>query len=119
VKVTIQAGNIAVDESLRAHLERRLAFALSSFGDRVRGILVRLSHQEPLSDPLGRCEIEIMLHPRTVRVADTGADLFAAVENAAHRAGRSVARALERERAWTAGDGAAGPEGPEGKRGRK
>jgi putative sigma-54 modulation protein len=102
VKVQIQAGSIAVDDSLRAHLERRLAFALSRLGDRVKGVLVRLSHGKAArSDPLRRCEIEITMQPRVVRVADTGADLFAAVENAADRVGRSVARALAREQEWT------------------
>ena len=104
MKVRVQNGSVAVDALLRAHLERRLAFALGSFGDRVGGILVKLSHAATgRVPPLNRCEIEVKLRPRNVTVTDTGTDLFIAVENAAHRLKSSVARAVERERAWTNG----------------
>ena len=43
------------------------------------------------------------MRPRSVSVEETGADLFVAVENASHRLKRSVARALEREKAWSDG----------------
>jgi hypothetical protein len=98
LKLRIQKGGVAADARLRAHLNRRLDFALASFGQRVARITVRLSRAEPRRAPaVGRCEIEVTLRPRSVRVADTGADLFIAVKNAADRLIPSVARALERE----------------------
>jgi ribosome-associated translation inhibitor RaiA len=122
LKIRIDNGSVAVDDLLRAHLARRLDFALSTFGDRVGRIVVRLSQAEPVRAVVGasrsspapstRCEIEVMLRPRSVRVEDTGADLFIAVGNAADRLTRSVARALERERAWKDGH----PSPPAGKR---
>src|SRR5713101_7964065 len=47
-----------------------------------------------------RCQIDVGLRPRSVRVEHTDADLFVALDCAADRASRSVARALEREREW-------------------
>jgi hypothetical protein len=52
---------------------------------------------------LKRCEIEVVMLPRSVSVADTGANMFIAVQNAAQRLKGSVARALEREQAWSQG----------------
>jgi ribosome-associated translation inhibitor RaiA len=115
LKVRVQNGSVAVDAVLRAHVDRRLAFALGSIGDRVGDILVRLSHDAPTRAPaLERCEIEVTLRPRNVRVAETGATLFLAVENAAHRLKRSVTRAVEREVAWP--DGHPSPARPAPKR---
>ena len=104
VKVRIFNGKATIDKRLQAHLKRRLDFALGSLGDRVGRIIVRLSDAElsPVS-PLKHCEIEVVMLPRSVSVADTGADLFIAIQNAAHRLKRSIARALEREQAWAVG----------------
>jgi ribosome-associated translation inhibitor RaiA len=102
MKVRIFNGKGAVDGRLQAHLKRRLDFALSGFGNRVGRILVRLSHGALASaNPSKRCEIEVVMLPRSVSAADTGADMFIAVQNAAHRLRRSVTRALEREQAWS------------------
>ena len=89
---------------MKAHLKRRLDFALAGFGDLVEQVLVRLSAKSIPASPFNRCEIEVKLRPRKVRIAETGLDLFVAVENAAEHLRRSVSRALERERAW--GNGA-------------
>jgi putative sigma-54 modulation protein len=104
LRLSVQNAGGAVEAKLRAHIERRLSFALSSFGERIGQVVVRLSHPKPAQgDPLEQCEIEVRLRPRDLTVADTGADLFVAVENAAERLGRSVARAIERERGWSDG----------------
>lgn len=102
MKLRIFNGRGAVDRQLEAHLKRRLDFALAGLGDRVGRILVRLSHGALASaNPSKRCEIEVVMLPRSVSVADTAADMFTAVENASHRLKRSVSRALEREQAWS------------------
>ena len=97
--------SFGTNEVLRAHVQRRLDFALSGLGDRIASVVVRLSRPEPrrASTP-SRCQLEVVLRPRNVRAEDTDADLFVAVDNAALRLSRSVARALERERAWQDGE---------------
>jgi putative sigma-54 modulation protein len=103
LRLSVQDGRGTVAGALRAHIERRLAFALSSFGERVAEVVVRLSDSGSAEGGEGlpeQCEMAIKLRPRELQVADTGADQFVAVENAAERLGRSVAQAVERERAW-------------------
>ena len=104
VRVRIVKGTARVDGRLQAHLKRRLDLALGGFSDHVGHIVVRLSQAQPArSKPFKHCEIEVVMRPRCVSVADTGADIFVAVENAAHRLKRAFVRALEREHAWTEG----------------
>jgi ribosomal subunit interface protein len=107
LKIRVHNDRGPVAEELRAHLERRLDFALGGFSERFAQVTVRMSHGKPAGNGAGtgagsgeRCEIELTLRPRRMRVADSGADLFKAVENAAERLRRSITRALERERAW-------------------
>ena len=99
MKIQIAKRNVDVNEALRAHVARRLAFALGRFGDRIGRVIVRFSdingHRGGVDK---RCQIDVDLLPvRAVRAEDTDADLFAAVDRAADRAARSIARAIERE----------------------
>jgi ribosome-associated translation inhibitor RaiA len=103
LKILVHDAGVVVDKKLRTHLERRVAFALGGLGDRVKQVLVRLSASSPRESAFNRCEIEVTLFPRDLRVTDTGRDLSIAVENATGRLKRSLARALERERAWGKG----------------
>ncbi len=104
LKIQIHEDSIPIDALLRAHLERRMDYALSAFADRVLHLVVRVSTEVPSrSPPLHRCDIDIRLRPRGLRVADTGADAFIAVANASERLVQAVTRALERERAWVDG----------------
>lgn len=99
MKLQVRGSNVDVTEVLRAHVTRRLRFALGRFEDRIGRVLVRFTDvngERGGADK--RCRIEVALRPRTVRVDDTDADLFVAVDHAAGRVSRSVARALERER---------------------
>ena len=98
-KIEIQQRNIEITDVLRTHVQDRLGLALGRFADRIGRVVVRLSQAD--RHPSGadaRCQIEVGLRPRSVDVEDTNVDLFAAVNHAADRASRSVARALERER---------------------
>ncbi len=100
MKITIRAHNVEVTAALRDHVERRLGFALGRFGAQVERALVRFSETTGGRGGLDRrCQIEVGLQPR-VRVEDTQADTFAAVDGAAHRAARAVSHALERSRDW-------------------
>ncbi len=105
LKFRIHEDSIAIDEPLRAHLDRRLDYALSAFADRVRHLVVRVSNDTPAGSPAGyRCDIDVTLRPRSLSVADVGANSSIAVTNASDRMGKAVSRALERERAWLDGE---------------
>jgi ribosome hibernation promoting factor len=95
VRIQIRERNLKLTGDLRAHVERRLGFALGRFAARIGRVTVRLSGTRGADK---RCEIEVGLLPKSVTVEDTDADLFAAVDHAARRVSRSIARALERER---------------------
>ena len=91
---------IDVSPDLGELVARRLSFVLSRFGPRVSAVSVRLVD---LNGPRGgidkKCSIQARLVPRgSVRVENTDCDLPAAVDRAAARLARAVARALERGR---------------------
>ena len=97
MKIQIRARDISVTRALQAHVELRLGFALSRFGERIGHVAVDLSMAAEHSDvPEILCRISVSL-PRRVKVQETHADLFAAVNRAATRAARSVALAIEQE----------------------
>ncbi len=92
--------------ALRAHVERRLHFALGRFGGRVRQATVRLSD---LNGPRGGldkvCRIAVRLPAvRDLVVDDADGDLYVAIDRAADRVGRSVGRRLARGRSADAGE---------------
>lgn len=103
VKIQIRERNVEVPTGLRNHVERRLNFALARFGQRIARVIVRFSDGDGDAAPHPRCQIHVGLRSRSARVEDTDADLFIAVDRAAERVSRSVARVLEREREWDAG----------------
>lgn len=101
MRIHVRSKQIKVDENLRAHIERRLEFSLGRFSPRILRATVQLTD---VNGPRGGedklCRIEVRMQPTgTVFVEDRCADLVAAVDRSAERIGRSVARALERERA--------------------
>jgi putative sigma-54 modulation protein len=98
MKIRIREPNALVTEALRRHVLRRLAFTLSRFGEDVGNVVVRFSDANGRDgDGQKRCQIDVGLGPK-VSVTETDADLFVALDRAADRASRSVARALERGR---------------------
>jgi ribosome-associated translation inhibitor RaiA len=97
----------ARSKGLRAHVQRRLDFALSGFHEQIASVTVRLSRADPTKMTNGagkRCEIEVRLHPRSVGVEDTDVDLVVAIDNASRRLRRSLTRALDHEPAPPAPD---------------
>ena len=98
--ISVRGYGIDVSPEVGELVERRLSFALSRFGGRVRAVSISLTD---LNGPRGgidkRCSMQARLTPRgTVRVEDTDSELPAAVDRAATRLARAVARALERRR---------------------
>ena len=98
--VNIQARNVEISESLRAHVTRRLLFALSRFGRQIQRVSVKFKDANGLRGGMDKnCCVDVCLHrSRRVRIEDLDSDLFAVIDRAADRAARSVARVLERER---------------------
>ena len=100
MRIDIQALGFELTPALRAHTKRRLHFALGRSNAQVSRLWVRLSD---LNGPRGgedkRCHVRITLtYAPEVVIEDTEADLYVAIDRAADRAGRTVARRLERSR---------------------
>jgi len=96
--ITVRGYGIEVSPDLGGLVERRLSFALSRFGGRVRAVSVSLVD---LNGPRGgidkKCSMQARLAPRgSVRVENKDSELPAAVGRAATRLARAVVRALER-----------------------
>ena len=98
MKIDIRGHRMELTDALRAHIERRLRFALGRFGARITAVTVTV---EDLNGPRGgvdkQCRITVALasagHLR-VEVSDT--EVTPAVDQAAARIGRTVAREFER-----------------------
>lgn len=98
--VKIRARKIEIDEALRAHVNRRLRFALGRFGERIAKVAVRFEDANGTRGGVDKlCQIDVALRPSgNVIVEDIDADLRTVVDRAADRAGRAVARNLQRHR---------------------
>lgn len=98
MQVDIHGRNIALDEKLREHVNRRLAFALGRFNGRIGNVSVRFAD---LNGPRGgvdtRCQLTARLLPSGRMMVEAIEDEpFAAVSAAAERMGRAVRRELDR-----------------------
>jgi ribosomal subunit interface protein len=110
MKIQIRQHNSLVTEALRAHALRRLGFALGRFGESVGDVIVQFSDGNGTGGGIDkRCQIQVGM-PHGVKVEETDADLFVAIDRAADRASRAVARALARYR-----ESAGGPPRPPGR----
>jgi len=98
--IHIQARGFDLTGGLREHVERRLQFALGWADAQLRRVSVRLSDENgPRGGEDKRCRIQIAFPgAASVVVDDTEADLYVAIDRAADRIGRSVARRLARQR---------------------
>jgi len=99
MKVEIRSRDFSITRAMRAHIERRLKFALKAGYEHVKRVSVRLSD---VNGPRGgndkRCQLEVLLPGQTVVVKDTKEDLYVAIDRAASRASRGVKRWLGRKR---------------------
>jgi len=98
MQIDILSRELALTESLRSHVKRRLWFAMSRFQGRGLRIKVRLSD---VNGPRGGVDMHCHLHICVaglpdIDVEDTEANLYAAVNRAAERAGRTLQRQLAR-----------------------
>lgn len=96
--IAIQARDLSLTQSLRGHVYKRLAFTLGRCSSRVHRVEVRLSD---INGPRGgvdkSCKIKVQLPGKPdIVVEDVQADLYTAIDRAAGRAGRTLARRLHR-----------------------
>jgi putative sigma-54 modulation protein len=100
VELQVRGKNLKLSESLHGHVRRRVEFSLARFSARLVRVFVLLADA---SGPRGcrnrSCRIAVRLCPAgSVLVEHSGTDLYAAIDQACDRAGRAVAREVERER---------------------
>lgn len=94
MKIDIRTHGFALTYAIRDHVERRLRFALARADAYVRQVTVHLADIEgPRGGIEKRCRVRVRLKPGVdLLVEDTEAELYAAVDRAADRVGRSVVR---------------------------
>lgn len=100
MQIDIQSRGFALTGALRQHIERRVLFALGWADYQVRKVDVRLSD---LNGPRGgedkRCQIQIVAAGiPEILIQDVETDVYVAIDRAADRAGRALARRLEKLR---------------------
>lgn len=105
MQIDIRSRGFTLTPALGEYTERRLRFALVHAGDRVRRVAVRLFD---VHDPRGgiakRCRIQVTLNGlAAVVIEDAEADLYLAIDRAADRVGRTVARRLDANATNTSG----------------
>ena len=98
MQIDIQARNFSLTDAMRNHAERRLRFALTRSDVHIQCVVLRLSD---INGPRGgadkRCHLQVVLEglPDVV-IEDIQVDLYLAIDRAADRAGRTVARKIDR-----------------------
>ena len=100
MQFSVSGDRVKVTTGLREFIDRRLHFALGRFSPAIAHVNVRVGD---VNGPRGgvdkHCKIVVKLRAagsNPIAVADNDEDLYAAVAQASNRAGRTVARAVER-----------------------
>ncbi len=98
MQISIRSRNFSLTDALRNHASKRLRFALSRCSDHIRRVVMQLSD---INGPRGgidkRCQLRLVLDGMPdVIINDVEADMYTAIDRAADRAGRTLARKLGR-----------------------
>lgn len=95
MQMAIQCCGFELTEGLHDYISKRLAYSLSHGAARIGRVIVRLCASNEPRDLAKRCHLELRLKglPAVV-VEDTEADIYRAIDRAAERAGRTLARRL-------------------------
>lgn len=98
MQVELRIRNTDLANVLRGYTDRRLRFALSSFGDRVGRVVVSVSECNDTDQGIVKsCHISAELRPfGQVAARETAPDLYTAINRAAGRVGRLFALRLGR-----------------------
>lgn len=106
MQMDIQCRGFDLTDGLRDYARKRLAYSLHCGDGYIGRVIVRLSGPRGGKDK--RCHLEVRLKglPEMV-IEDTEVDLYVAINRAAERAGRALARRLDRQREFAP---VAGPE---------
>jgi ribosomal subunit interface protein len=96
--IDVRCRPFELTPALAGHVQRRLRFALGRFAARVAAVRVRLTDDNgPRGGVDKACRVRAHLRGAgLVRVDEIDADLYAAIDRAAARLSRGVARALDR-----------------------
>ena len=105
MRIAFHTPSFSLTEALRAYTRRRLLYATGRFDDRMEDLSVRFVD---VNGPRGGadkvCQLEVHLRwGERLRIEDADGDLYLAIDRAAHRLGRAVARAVARHRTARAG----------------
>lgn len=113
MKAKIVAKGLAIGSDVQDYVARRLSFALDRSRHHIQSVTVRLmdlNGPRGGSDKLCRIQLAVPGHAPLV-VSATSNDLKAAIDGAAHRVSRSLARSLNKAvRSLRHGPRLAGPE---------
>jgi putative sigma-54 modulation protein len=99
MQIDIQARQFSRTRALSYYTERRLRFALTRFEQRIQRISIWLTD---VNGPKGgrdkHCRLHVVLPGKTdVIVEDTQVNLYAAINRAIDRAGRTLVRKFDRQ----------------------
>lgn len=105
MRLDIQARGFDLTDGLRQHTEQRLRAALGWARSDVHKVTVRMSDiNGPRGGQGNLCHVQVALRSApNVVIEDTESDLYLAIDRAVDRAGRSVARRMERSRQFRRG----------------
>lgn len=105
----VRSEGFELTGALQHHAQRRLDFALARFRPHLGWVYMRLTDDNgPRGGVDKRCQVRVRLPglPRVV-INELADDLYAAIDRAADRAGRTVARRLARHERTRLGRAAA------------
>jgi len=98
MRIDVQGLGFPLTPALLNYTERRLRFALTRTSDRIMRVVVRLGDANgPRGGEDKFCRMQVHLQRAApVLIEDAGVDLYAVIDRAAERAGRSVAKRIDR-----------------------
>jgi len=98
MRIDIKGSGFPVSTALMNHVERRLRFALTRRCDRIVRVAVLVGDSNgPRGGTDKFCRIQILLkRAPEVLIEATGAELYAVIDRVADRAGRNVAKRIDR-----------------------
>lgn len=97
--IDIQARNFTLTDAINSYTQKKLEPMLHHYGDKILKTIVHLSDDNgPKGGVDKHCHIHVeMKKLPTVVIEDSEENLYAAIDNATHRAERAVRKMLEKK----------------------